>query len=229
MKLKGVLFDFNGTLYFDNRMDIKTLNQVFSEFGAPQRDSAYIVANIFGRDNRTVFCENIKVDASGEEIAEFSARKDHVYRHICRTEQGASELVVGAVELLDELKAREIPYCLATGSSRENIEFFMKHLGLSRWFDFDKNVVCADKSFPSKPAPDIYQIAARKIGLIPEECLVFEDGSSGIISANRANAGAVVLVHEAGYPSPLNEETRIDGEFFDFSSWKAILSEYSIL
>ena len=229
MKLKGVLFDFNGTLYFDNRMDISALNRVFGEYGAAKREVSYIVSNIFGRDNATVFRQNVKEDATAEEISAFSQRKDQIYREVCLSDANASSLALGASELLDELKARGIPYCLATGSSRENIEFFMTHLGLDRWFDFESNVVYADKSFPSKPAPDIYQIAARKIGLIPEECLVFEDGSSGIISANRANAGAVVLVHEAGYPSPLNEETRIDGEFFDFSSWKAILSEYSIL
>ncbi|MBO5682795.1 MAG: HAD family phosphatase [Clostridia bacterium] len=229
MKLRGVLFDFNGTLYFDSRMDISALNLVFGEYGAPKREVSYIVSEIFGRDNATVFRQNVKADATAEEISVFSRRKDKIYRDVCLTDANASSLTLGACEMLDELKARGIPYCLATGSSRENIEFFMTHLGLDRWFDLDRNVVHADKSFPSKPAPDIYRIAAQRIGLSPEECLVFEDGRSGIISANLAGAGAVILVHEEGYPSPLDKDTKINGEFYDFSSWKAILGEYGIL
>ena len=228
MILRGVLFDFNGTLYFDNQMDIASLNQSLCEFGGVERDVQHIVSNIFGRDNFTVFRQNVREDATEAELEAFCRRKSELYMQNCRTAPKGASLADGAEEMLDELKARGIPFCLATGSEWFRVEFYLEHLGLGRWFDAD-NIVFADGTYPCKPAPDIYRIAAKKIGLTPEECLVFEDGSSGIISANRAGAGAVVLVHEDGYPCPLNEDTRVDAEFHDFCNWKAILNEYGIL
>jgi HAD superfamily hydrolase (TIGR01509 family) len=228
MKIKGILFDFNGTLYFDNRMDIDSLNRSLVEFGGEERDVHYIVSNIFGRDNFTVFRQNVRADATDEELWSFCRLKSDLYMQNCRSMPGGNTLAKGAAEMLDELKARGIPYCLATGSEWYRVEFYMEHLGLSRWFT-PENIVFADGTYPCKPAPDIYRLAAKKIGLTPEECLVFEDGSSGIISANRAGAGAVVLVHEAGYPCPLDSDTRVDKEFNDFADWKTILNEYGIL
>lgn len=228
MSLRGVLFDFNGTLYFDNQMDINSLNRSLCEFGGEARDVHYIVSNIFGRDNFTVFRQNVREDATEEELWAFCRLKSDLYMQNCRSMPGGSTLAKGAAEMLDTLKARGIPYCLATGSEWYRVEFYMEHLGLDRWFMPD-NIVFADGTYPCKPAPDIYQLAARKIGLEPKDCLVFEDGSSGIISANRAGAGAVVLVHEEGYPCPLNDDVKIDGEFHDFSDWKTIFNEYGIL
>lgn len=228
MSLRGVLFDFNGTLYFDNQMDINSLNRSLCEFGGEARDVHYIVSNIFGRDNFTVFRQNVREDATEEELWAFCRLKSDLYMQNCRSMPGGSTLAKGAAEMLDTLKARGIPYCLATGSEWYRVEFYMEHLGLDRWFTPD-NIVFADGTYPCKPAPDIYRLAARKIGLEPKDCLVFEDGSSGIISANRAGAGAVVLVHEEGYPCPLNDDVKIDGEFHDFSDWKTIFNEYGIL
>lgn len=228
MKIKGILFDFNGTLYFDNRMDIDSLNRSLVEFGGEERDVHYIVSNIFGRDNFTVFRQNVRADATDEELWNFCRLKSDLYMQNCRSMPGGNTLAKGAAQMLDELKARGIPYCLATGSEWYRVEFYMEHLGLDRWFT-PENIVFADGTYPCKPAPDIYRLAAKKIGLTPEECLVFEDGSSGIISANRAGAGAVVLVHEAGYPCPLDSDTMVDKELNDFADWKTILNEYGIL
>ena len=228
MSLRGVLFDFNGTLYFDNQMDIDSLNPALVAFGGEARDVDYIVSNIFGRDNFTVFRQNVRADASEEELWEFCRFKSEMYMQNCRSNPKGAALANGATEMLDELKAKGIPYCLATGSEWYRVEFYLEHLGLGRWFTPD-NIVCADGTYPCKPAPDIYRIAAEKIGLTPRECLVFEDGSSGIISADRAGAGAIVLVHEEGYPCPLPEDIKVDAEFHDFCSWKTIFNEYGIL
>ncbi|MBQ8331254.1 MAG: HAD-IA family hydrolase [Clostridia bacterium] len=57
------------------------------------------------------------------------------------------------------------------------------------------------------PAPDIYQIAARKIGLAPAECLVFEDGTSGILSARAAGVYDGIVIHETSAPLSLERHS----------------------
>ena len=228
MSIRGILFDFNGTLYFDSRMHIDAFNEVFTGYGAPTHDDAYMVANIFGRDNGTIFRQNVDPDATPEEIEEFAQKKELCYQAMCKSSEGGDRLVKGADELLDFLKESGIPYCMATGSDWINVQFYFDCLGLGRWFS-KENIVYCDKTYPGKPAPDIYKIAARRIGLDPSECLVFEDGTSGILSANGAGAAKVVLIHEDGYPSPLTEETVVDRMEDDFANWREILTEYGII
>lgn len=228
MKLKGILFDFNGTLYFDSRMHIDAFNLVFRELGVSEHKDAYMIEKIFGRDNGTIFRQNVKADATAEETDAFSRRKEELYQQLCRACPATSGLVKGAEELLDYLKEKDIPYCMATGSDLYNVAFYFDYLKLGRWFTMD-NIVYCDKTYPGKPAPDIYRIAADRIGLEPAECLVFEDGTSGILSANGAGAGAVVLIHEEGYPSPLNGQTRVDRSFHDFTEWRSVLSDFGLL
>lgn len=228
MKLKGILFDFNGTLYFDNRMHIDIFNLMLRELGVAEHEDAYMIEKIFGRDNETIFRQNVKEHATAAEIAAFVERKENLYQQLCRACPAMSSLVKGAEELLNYLKEKDIPYCMATGSDLCNVEFYFDYLKLDRWFTMD-NIVYCDKTYPGKPAPDIYRIAAARIGLDPSECLVFEDGTSGILSANGAGAGAVVLVHEEGYPSPLNEKTHVNRSFHDFTKWRSVLSDFDLL
>lgn len=228
MSVQGILFDFNGTLYFDSRMHIDAFNEVFTEYGVPTRDDAYMIANLFGRDNGTIFRQNVKANATQEEIDEFAEKKELCYQALCKSSSLGKDLVKGAPELLDFLKERGIPYCMATGSDWINVQFYFDCLDLGRWFS-KENIVYCDKTYPGKPAPDIYRLAAARIGLDPSECIVFEDGTSGILSANGAGASGVVLVHEEGYPSPLTDETVVDRTESDFLNWRDILTEYGII
>ena len=66
-------------------------------------------------------------------------------------------------------------------------------LDVAKWFDLDK-IVYSNGKIPGKPAPDIYQIAAKNIGLTPKECIVIEDAVSGINSAYAAGIGKIIAI-----------------------------------
>ena len=134
----------------------------------------------------------------------------------------------GAPELLDFLKENGIPYCLATGSGLDNVSFYMENMGLGRWFDMS-NIVYADGSFKGKPEPDAYILAAKKIGLSPSECIVFEDGTSGMVAARRAEAGAVIALYDHSLPSPFTDEVECDAVYPDLTDWKEILKKFGVL
>jgi len=84
-------------------------------------------------------------------------------------------------------KARELrgtmPIAVATGGIRRICETILHHIGLVGWFDA---MVCAEDVRHHKPAPDIFLEAARRLGVAPEDCLVYEDTDPGLEAARRA-------------------------------------------
>lgn len=223
-QLRGLLFDFNGTLFFDSQMHIEAFRQCFAERGRPIPTDGEIAGRMFGRTNERIYRENFDADGSAEEIRRFGEEKERLYREFCLSRPERMHLVPGAVELLDLLKARKIPFALATGSPWENIEFYRANLPFDRWFTKD-NIQWGDGICPGKPAPDIYLRAAEKIGLSASECAVFEDGESGMTSAAAAHAGALVALYEAGMPSPLAGGLSADLILHDLSHPEDVLQK----
>ena len=228
MTLKGILFDFNGTLFFDSAFHMEAFRRIFPKYGHPVPSDEWMMKNCFGPSNANIYRTTVNPSATDSEIKDFSDTKENTYRTLCLESPHIFHLVDGAVELLDYLKENGIPFCLATGSDIDNVNFYMKHLGIDRWFS-EANMVYTNGTFKGKPNPDIYEIAAKKIGLDPSECLVFEDGASGILAANAAKAGALTVVHEATAPSPLSDELKVDGVYHDLKEWKKILADYGLM
>ena len=228
MSIKGLLFDFNGTLFFDSKYHLDAFNIFFDKYGIERRDREYMIKNIFGKSNRSIFLEQFCPDATDAEIEAFESFKERLYMDSCLKNPQKLKLCDGAEDMLDYLKEHSVPYCIATGSPLENVKFYFEHLGLGRWFTYD-NIVYTDGTFNGKPAPDCYILAAKRLGLSPSECVVFEDGTSGIRAARSAGAAGVIAVWEKGLPSPLLDGAYADETHHDLSDWKGILSRIGII
>ena len=96
---------------------------------------------------------------------------------------------------------------IATASERTNLDFFVQHLGLDRWFEVDR-IVYDDGSRPGKPAPGVYLQAASNLGLQPAQCVVVEDSRSGLQAAHAAGIGYIVALGPIGMPKSL---ARLEG------------------
>jgi len=92
---------------------------------------------------------------------------------------------VGAFDLLTALTERQIPYCLATNSLRENAERNLEIAGIGHLF---LNKVTRDQVEQGKPAPDIFLLAAKLMGYPIAQCLAVEDSIVGIEAAQIAGA-----------------------------------------
>lgn len=226
--IKGILFDFNGTLFFDSKLHVKAFKKYFVEHGKEEPSVEYITQNIFGRSNPRIYTDNFKSNPTPEECTRFADEKEGLYRDFCLESPELMKYTDGACDMLDWLKENHFPYCLATGSAIDNVSFYNEHMQLWRWFT-PENTVCFDGSFRGKPEPDIYLIAAGKLGLDPSECAVFEDGTSGIIAARRAGVGAVIGVYDETLPSPITDEAYCDALYHDFLCWKEIFKDLGIL
>ena len=226
--VKGILFDFNGTLFFDSDMHIEAFKKYFVEHGKEEPTKEFIIKNIFGRSNPRIYADNFNPSATQEELDKFAEDKEGLYRSFCLANPECMKYTDGVEEMLNYLKENSIPYCLATGSGMDNVSFYIENMGLGRWFD-ESNIVYFDGSFQGKPEPDTYLLAAEKIGLSANECVIFEDGTSGMIAAQRANAKSIICVYEASLPSPITPEVHPDAVYPDFTKWREIFEKLGIL
>jgi HAD superfamily hydrolase (TIGR01509 family) len=83
----------------------------------------------------------------------------------------------------------QLPMAVVTGGYRDVVVPSLDAAGVTHLFDY---IVTADEVMHSKPAPDLYSLAMRKLGVEPEACLVYEDSEIGMTSARGAGAGKIV-------------------------------------
>jgi HAD superfamily hydrolase (TIGR01549 family) len=221
---KGIIFDFNGTLYWDSHLH----KQAWREYSKILRGTMFsdeeMVKYMFGRTNEQIIRYAIGKQPTPEMVAEYGDEKEELYRQMCLKDKEHFHLAKGAVEFLDFLKENGIPRTIATMSDKTNVDFFIEHFYLEKWFEIDK-IVYSDGIIPGKPAPDIYQIAAEKLGLQPKECIVVEDALSGIKAAEDAGIGKIVAICSEEPPELYENIPAVTGIIKDFNEFDKSLFE----
>ena len=187
MRYNGVIFDFNGTLLFDDPYHDIAWGKVAREVCGQDVDGHELVSKYSGYPNIEILRDISGGTLTDEQLEYYSLRKEALYREIVRSVPGGASLAPGAVELFDYLKEHGIPCVIASASIIQNIEFFVETFHLDRWFDMD-HIVYDDNSYKNKEM--MFREALRRIGA-DENVLIFEDSLSGISGA--ANVGASVV------------------------------------
>lgn len=96
----------------------------------------------------------------------------------------------GAKELLIWLKQNGYKTALATATPVDRASLYLKQVGLLEFFD----VICSAREVKrGKPEPDIYLLAAKRLGLAPGECMALEDSQNGVRSAFAAGCKTVLV------------------------------------
>lgn len=113
------------------------------------------------------------------------------------SEHGEVRFKRGGRELLDLLKANGIKTAIASGSSRESISHHLGVVGASD--DFDTVVGGMDVE-RGKPEPDIFLLAAEKLGAQPSDCFVFEDSANGVRAGFRAGMRVIGIKDIVDFP-----------------------------
>ena len=103
----------------------------------------------------------------------------------------------GVREILRFFRDRHIPTAVASSSPVSVIQKNLAHAGLQGYFDA---IVGGDQIVHGKPAPDIFLLAAEKLGVPAAECYVFEDGFNGIRAGSAAGC-AVVMIPDTMEPT----------------------------
>ncbi len=191
--VKGVIFDFNGTLFYDTPQQEKAWREfAWQNFRRDISDQEFKEL-IHGRNTDFTLEYLAGRNLSKAEVDAYVKAKETVYIDICEKDPQNTHLNSGAERLLDELKERSLPLAIATAAPKINIDYYIKKFNLERWFPLDK-IIYNNGTIKGKPAPDFYLKAAKALQLNTQDCLVFEDAISGIQAAYNANIGKIVAI-----------------------------------
>jgi beta-phosphoglucomutase len=193
VKFKGLIFDFNGVLWWDSHLQERAWKQFSVQIRGSPFSEEEMATHVHGRDNRHTLEYLSGRPIRGRELEQLTQQKETIYRQLCLDQGQNFKLSPGAMELLDFLVAHHIRRTIATVSEKSNLDFFVRYLHLDRWFKIEQ-IVYDDGTRPGKPAPDIYLQAASNLGLDPASCVVIEDSRSGIQAAYSAGIGRIIAL-----------------------------------
>lgn len=165
--VSGCIFDMDGLLFDTERIFQNYWRAIAAERGIVLADS--FITEITGTSGE------IQKDC-----------KERILRHLAKD----VPVKTGAVEILGRCRMLGIKTAVASSSPLRQIKNNLENAGMENCFDA---LVSGDEVERGKPAPDIFLLAAKRIGIPPGECTVFEDSPHGIEGALRAGMKAVMI------------------------------------
>ncbi|MEL7292167.1 MAG: HAD family phosphatase [Pseudomonadota bacterium] len=178
MKPQAAIFDMDGLLLDTERLCMRVFKQACQTVNVPFYEETYL--SIIGRNSAGI--EPIFRQAYGDDYErvqqEWRTQYDSVVKH------QAIPVKEGVVELLEWLNAQQIPVAVATSTHREVAQVKLELANLNQYF---AHLTCGCEVSHGKPHPEIYLLAASRLGVAPEHCLAFEDSNNGVRSAVAAN------------------------------------------
>ena len=226
--IKAVIFDFNGTMFQDDDKHVISWKAfALQEFSYHLSDEEFPL-HIHGYSNYEILKYLSGKEFSKKEVKEYATRKELQYQKICEADQDNLHLTSGIVPFLDALKERGVPLYICTASMEPNVLWYLKVFELEKWFP-RSHIIFDDGTIEhGKPDPEIYQKAIAKTGVLPEECLVFEDTRSGILSASRAGVKHIIAISEKGKELKKEEQINVDAFLPDFENVPEVLMKLSL-
>jgi HAD superfamily hydrolase (TIGR01509 family) len=178
---KAYLFDCDGTIVDSMPLHYVAWKRVLSEWNCEFAEDVFyawggmpvaeIIATLNARHGLAMPVEDV------------SRRKEALYFEILPE-------LKAVPEVLEHIEAShgQIPFAVVSGSTRDSVTASLDVLNILDRFD---TLVCAGDYERSKPDPEPFLIAAERLGIAPEDCLVFEDTAMGIQAATAAGMASV--------------------------------------
>ncbi|WCQ98469.1 HAD family hydrolase [Paracoccus aestuarii] len=183
-RFDAVIFDLDGTLLATEQMTIETGEAALSRMG--RQVPPGLLESLVGFDEPT--SRGILRRHLGDDF-DF-AHLDRMWAEalIERRDRDGIPLRPQVEPMLRALREASIPFAIATSSTRDQAREKLAAAGLTDSF----TIVVTRSDVPSpKPAPDVYLLAAERLGLAPDRCLAFEDSDVGAIAARAAGMTVV--------------------------------------
>jgi HAD superfamily hydrolase (TIGR01509 family) len=181
---KAYLFDCDGTIVDSMPLHYVAWKRVLAEWGCEFGEQTFYS---WGGMPVTEIIAALNVrDGLAMPIEEVQRRKEALYFEILPELKAVPEVLEHI-----ELSHGHIPFAVVSGSTQESVTASLTTLGILDRFE---TLVCAGEYERSKPDPQPFLIAAERLGVAPEDCLVFEDTDMGIQAATAAGMASVKVL-----------------------------------
>ncbi len=211
MKKVGFIFDLDGVIVDTAGYHYLAWKKLADRLGIPFDEEANERFKGVSRKRcLEILLELGGIQVSQEQFDAWLVEKNEDYL-LYINEMDASEILPDVPKVLNYLKDHQIP--MALGSASKNARSILEKVQLLPYFEA---VVDGNQVSKAKPDPEVFLIAARELGVAPEDCVVFEDAVAGIEAANRAGMtsvgiGDADILGDASYT--FTDFTKIDLEF----------------
>ena len=189
---KAVIFDLDGVICFTDKYHYLAWKALADRLGI------YFDEKINNRlrgvsrmASLEIILERAEEEYTQEQKEAFAEEKNDTYRELLK-KMSPADLTDEVKNTLVELRSRG--YRLAIGSSSKNTKFILSRIGLSDFFDA---IADGTDITHSKPDPEVFLIAAQKLGVDPADCAVIEDAKAGIEAAKAGGMTALALFGDA--------------------------------
>ncbi len=199
--MKAVIFDFDGVILDSEPQHHEAFEKLFDANGVPFHETPQTMTGIPARKLIAMVAQKAGIALAPEKIAAMDRQRDDLYLDIILHQ---TRLLPGALELLQALKSAKIRTALASSSNQRLLDAILPKVGLKDAFDA---VVSGDMVVHGKPEPDIFLLAAEKLGVAPKECVVIEDANAGVQAAKAAGMKVLMVKNER----IVQEKERADG------------------
>lgn len=184
--LNAVIFDMDGLMLDTERLIMWGWQKAMADYGFPASEELYL-RSVGVTEEMT---DQLLLEVLGDARVVQAVRereRSYVRGHIA--EKGVP-LKPGLLDLLDYLDGRGLPRAVASSAWRRTVEGYLGRLGLLPRF---QAIAAGDEVANGKPAPDVFLLAAQRLGVAPESCLVLEDSEAGIQGAQAAGMAAIMV------------------------------------
>ena len=209
---RAFIFDMDGTLVDNMRFHTEAWGKMLAENGVAMNAHDFLVKTA-GKTNREIL-PTVFGELTDERILELGERKESLYRELFLP---ARKPLAGVLEFLEEARRLGVKMAVATAAPVGNMEFILDGLDLRRFFDA---ITTADDIENGKPDPEIFLKSAERLGVEPQNCLVFEDAVGGFEAAHRARMKSIGIATVNSIEDILKLDSVVEAHM-DFSGLRA--------
>ncbi len=180
--IKGVIFDLDGVLVSTDELHYMAWKKLAQEIGIAdfKREDNEKQRGVSRMESLQIVLDKGNKSYAEKEKEELAERKNNYYKEMLE-ELNDSAVLPGALETIRKLKEKGI--MIAVGSASKNAPDILKRIGLLTYMD---KISSGLDTTRSKPDPEVFLVAADKLGLPPQDCLVVEDSAAGVQAAKAA-------------------------------------------
>ena len=186
-RFEAVIWDMDGVIADTAPYHCKAWRDVFHKRGVKFTEEDF--KRYFGQRNDTIIHNNIGRCISPGEVDTIAAEKEENYRQ--RVAQNIKPLP-GAIELIRSLSERRVKMAIASSAPMGNIQLIIRGLGINNCF---QAIVWGREVTEGKPSPQGFLLAAKKLGVEPQNCIVIEDAIAGVDAAKSAGMKCVAVTN----------------------------------
>jgi len=184
--IKGVLFDMDGVLVDSEEFICQAAIQMFAEHGLSVQESDFLP--FVGTGENRYIGGVAELYGFNLDIERDKAKTYQIYEGLVR---GRLKPLPGVLEFIADCKSKDLRLAVATSADEVKMKINLKESGIDP--DLFDELVHGMEVRNRKPDPDIYLLAANRLGLEANQCVVIEDAISGITAAKRAGAYCLAL------------------------------------